>query len=63
MSGRNGVPQIIPIPGATTEARIAENSKEIFLTEEEMKNLEEILSKFEVQGERYGGAGAAHMNG
>jgi len=63
MSGRNGLPRIIPIPGATTEARTVENSKELYLTEEEMKDLEEILSKFEVKGDRYGGPGAQFMNG
>lgn len=63
MSGRNGLPQIIPIPGATTESRVLENSKELILTEDEMNDLEDILSKFVVQGARYGGAGAAHMNG
>jgi len=63
MSGRNGLPHIIPIPGATTESRVLENSKELYLTEEEMKDLDEILSKFEVKGDRYGGHGAALMNG
>jgi pyridoxine 4-dehydrogenase len=63
MSGRNDLPQIVPIPGATVESRVLENSKELFLAEEEMEELEEILSKFEVQGARYGGPGAAHMNG
>ena len=63
MSRRNGMPEIIPIPGSTTEARVLENSKDVRLTEEEMKDLDHILSKFEVKGARYGGAGAALMNG
>ena len=63
MSRRNGLPEIIPIPGSTTEARVLENSQDVRLTEEDMKDLDIILSKFEVKGDRYGGHGAALMNG
>ena len=47
------MPTIIPIPGATTAARVAENSKEINLTEDEMAEIDAILAKFEVSGGRY----------
>jgi pyridoxine 4-dehydrogenase len=52
-SGEDGFPIIIPIPGATTEARVEENTKDISLTEEDIKEIEGILSKFSVMGDRY----------
>jgi pyridoxine 4-dehydrogenase len=63
MSKRNGLPVIIPIPGSTSEARVLENSQDVRLTEEDMKDLDDILSKFEVKGDRYGGHEATRMNG
>jgi pyridoxine 4-dehydrogenase len=63
MSRRNGLPKIIPIPGSATEARVLENSQHVELTEEDMKDLDDILSKYEVKGDRYGGHEAALMNG
>ncbi|GKZ85973.1 pyridoxine 4-dehydrogenase [Aspergillus niger] len=53
LSKRPGMPQIIPIPGATTVARVEENSKVVELTEEEMAQLDSILAKFTPAGERY----------
>ncbi|KAL2824243.1 Aldo/keto reductase [Aspergillus cavernicola] len=50
---RPGMPTIIPIPGATTAARVEENSKVIALTEEEMEAIDAILAKFTVVGDRY----------
>ncbi|KAM0806951.1 putative NADP-dependent oxidoreductase domain-containing protein [Seiridium cardinale] len=44
---------IIPIPGATTVARVDENSKVIDLTDEEVAELDSILKKIEVVGARY----------
>jgi pyridoxine 4-dehydrogenase len=55
MSGRNGLGVIVPIPGATTEARVLENSKDVTLTDEEMQEIDEILKRNKVVGERYGG--------
>lgn len=63
MSSKNGLPEIIPIPGSTTEARVLENSQDVRLTEEDMKDLDTILSKFEVKGARYGGPAAKLMEG
>lgn len=46
--------EIIPIPGATTVARVEENIRpDITLTEEEMEELEELIKKFPTQGKRY----------
>ncbi|KAF1814252.1 Aldo/keto reductase [Eremomyces bilateralis CBS 781.70] len=62
-SGRNGLPTIIPIPGATTEARVAENTTAVTLTEEDLAAIDELLKNFVPAGGRYGGFGAALMNG
>ncbi|KAI0888607.1 putative aldo/keto reductase [Annulohypoxylon maeteangense] len=50
---RPGMPTIIPIPGATTAARVEENSKLIDLTDEEMAQIDATLAKFTTAGERY----------
>lgn len=47
------MPTIIPIPGATTVARVEENSKQIDLTDEEMMRIDGTLAKFTPAGERY----------
>lgn len=52
-SGKNGMPVLIPIPGATTSARIEENMKPAKLDAEDMKALDEIVKKFPQKGERY----------
>lgn len=53
LSKRNGNPEIIPIPGASTEERVLENSKYLTLEESEMETLDAMLAKFEVSGGRY----------
>jgi len=53
LSRRPNMPTIIPIPGATTAARVVENSKEIDLTDDEMAEIDATLAKFEVSGGRY----------
>jgi len=53
LSRRPGMPIIIPIPGATTVARVKENSKLIDLTDEEMAQIDAALVKFTPAGERY----------
>lgn len=63
LSKREGMPEIIPIPGATTVDRVLENSVELELTEEEMKEIESILASFEVIGDRYHAAGMKYVNG
>lgn len=52
-SKRPGVPLVIPIPGATTSERVIQNAKVLELTDEELKEIESTLSKFEVAGDRY----------
>ncbi|KAI1479754.1 hypothetical protein K445DRAFT_322061 [Daldinia sp. EC12] len=53
VSRRPGMPTIIPIPGATTAARVEENSKLVDITDEEMAEIDATLSKFKPAGERY----------
>ncbi len=53
LSRRPGMPVIIPIPGATTAARVKENSRRVELTDEEMAEIDATLAKFEVKGNRY----------
>ena len=44
---------IIPIPGATTPERVLENTKHVDLSDEETKEIAEILKKNPVRGDRY----------
>ncbi|KAF4306941.1 Aldo/keto reductase [Botryosphaeria dothidea] len=62
-SGKNGLPTIIPIPGATTDVRVQENVKEVTLTDAELAEIDEILKRIEVKGGRYPEAASAHLNG
>lgn len=57
------LPTIIPIPGASSISRVEENLKDVVLSEEEMKHLDELVEKFPVQGDRYHAPGMAHING
>ena len=55
LSGRNGLPVIIPIPGATTEERVLENGRDTILTDGEMKEIDAILQENKIVGDRYDG--------
>lgn len=63
LSKRNGNPEIIPIPGATTAERVKENSVDLRLEDAEMDALEEICKGFEVKGGRYPEAHSALLEG
>ncbi|KAI0862156.1 putative aldo/keto reductase [Xylaria cubensis] len=52
-SKKSGVPPLIPVFGARTGARIAENTKDIDLTDEDLQEIEKILASFPVAGTRY----------
>lgn len=60
-SGKNGLGEIIPIPGATTEERVKENTAPAELNDEDMKAISDILKKFPVQGHRYPAALQGHL--
>lgn len=53
LNGKEGMPVVIPIPGATTESRIKENMQEVSLNEEDLKEIDQILGKAVVLGDRY----------
>ncbi|KAH7330100.1 NADP-dependent oxidoreductase domain-containing protein [Rhexocercosporidium sp. MPI-PUGE-AT-0058] len=63
ISKKDGNPEFIPIPGATTESRVLENSKDVTLSGEELKAIDSILSSFSVVGDRYDSHGMAHVEG
>ena len=63
LSLKNGNPVIIPIPGATTEARIFENVKEVEFSEKDIAEVDAILASFTVEGGRYGAHHAHLMDG
>ncbi|KAK5947234.1 hypothetical protein PMZ80_001382 [Knufia obscura] len=57
------LPTIIPIPGASTVKRVEENLKDVVLTEDELKTLDELVEKFPTQGNRYDEGGMTVANG
>jgi pyridoxine 4-dehydrogenase len=62
-SGKDGLPILIPIPGATSESRVKENSANITLTESENAEIREILKTFTAVGDRYMAAASHLTNG
>lgn len=44
---------VIPIPGASTVARVEENCTVVELTDEELKEINAAVDSFEVKGDRY----------
>lgn len=54
-NGKPGMPTIIPIPGATTEERVVENSRDVSLTKEDLEEIDGILSQTVIVGDRYPG--------
>lgn len=57
------MPEITPIPGATTVERVKENGVVVELSEEEMKDIDEILASFKVASDRYHSFGMKLING
>ena len=54
-SKRKGNPEIIPIPGASSERRVRENGTIIELTENDLTEIDDLLAKFAIVGTRVGG--------
>jgi pyridoxine 4-dehydrogenase len=52
---------VIPIPGATTAERVAENSKIVTLTADELAEIDSVLNSMTVSGQRYPEAGSTHL--
>ena len=63
LSGKDGNPVIVPIPGAVSAARVKENCVDIQLSVQEEKEIDDILASFKVEGARYGGPAAKYMEG
>ena len=53
LSRKDGNPEILPIPGATTAARVKENAEYVMLSDSEISRIEKILDSFQVKGTRY----------
>lgn len=53
LSKRPGLPEIIPIPGATTAARVNENAEFFELSLEELEEIDATLARFDIRGARY----------
>ena len=53
LNGKEGMPVVIPIPGATTESRIQENMQDVSLGKEDLEEIDQILGKAAVLGARY----------
>lgn len=53
VSGKAGMPVIIPLAGARSEARVKENCEDVTLTDSEAKEIDDILGSFPVAGARY----------
>ena len=50
---KSGNPLFIALPGSSSAERVAENCKGVTLTDEEVADIDAILKKFEVKGDRY----------
>lgn len=54
LAGKPGLPKvIIPIPGASHEDRVKENSVEVDLTKDEFDEIQKIVESVEIEGSRY----------
>lgn len=53
LSKKPGMPLMIPIPGATTEARVRENAVDVELNADDLTAIDGVLAKFTVVGARY----------
>ena len=62
LSNKEGMPRIIPIPGATTPDRVKENAVEVELTGEEMNEINGMLASCKVVGDRYHPVGMTMTN-
>ncbi|PYI12749.1 Aldo/keto reductase [Aspergillus sclerotiicarbonarius CBS 121057] len=56
-SKKSGMPILVPVAGARSEARVIENVKDVELTDDDLGEINAILDKFPVVGERFPPAG------
>lgn len=62
-NGKPGMPEIIPIPGASHEDRVKENMVDVDLSKDDLAEIDAILKDATIIGGRYGGHAAALCNG
>ncbi len=55
-SGAPNMPEILPIPGTKSMARLQENMQNVTLGDTDLRELDEMVQKFPAVGERYVGA-------
>jgi len=60
MSKRGGNAEIIPLPGSTNQARARANLVDVVLTEQELSDIDEVVGRYEIAGERYPAAMASN---
>ncbi|CAI6252034.1 unnamed protein product [Periconia digitata] len=53
LSGKNGMPQLLALPGTTTTSRVIENQHPATLDDNDLAAIADILKKFEIKGARY----------
>ena len=63
LSGKPGLPEIIPIPGATTAKRVVENLQTVTLEQPDLEEIDRILKSTVVLGDRYPARIAEMSNG
>jgi len=65
LSRKQGMPEIIPIPGSSNLERVKENAfaSQIKLSDEDMAEIDTVLGHFEVKGDRYPAQGMKMLNG
>lgn len=56
LNNKPGMPPILPLPGTSSPERVKENSTFIELSAEELKELEDIVGRCDVVGDRFPGA-------
>ena len=61
-SEKNGLPAIIPIPGATTKERVMENTKRVNLDPKDLEEIDQMMRRITIEGDRYGGLAATLMD-
>ena len=63
LSGQDGMPTIIPIPGGANPEHVRENAVEVTLSAKEVEDIDAILASFEVVGDRFHPVGMKSLNG
>jgi pyridoxine 4-dehydrogenase len=52
---------VVPIPGASSQERVKENCADLNLTKEDLADVNAILERFSIAGDRYPPGGMKHV--